>query len=93
MNNDLAKLRGEIDNIDNQITDLLIGRIGVSHQVAELKRSLKIAVRDVKREEELLAAIAKRGKAKGLNEDFLRQLYDLILQESRRIQKELLGHE
>ena len=80
----LEELRNKIDNIDEDIIKLLIGRFEVVEQIM----SLKSEIEDKGRENEILS------KLNGLtdktnNQEFFTELYKFIFEESKNIQKKL----
>lgn len=58
--NDLLSLRGEIDDIDSELSDLLTRRLDVCGRIAEYKRVNSLPVFDEKRESEKLASVPQK---------------------------------
>jgi|TARA_B100001964_G_C14210082_1_gene590073 chorismate mutase len=83
----LEELRKEIDKIDNEIISLLSKRKDLIKGVAEIKKELIKPILDEKREKEIIGRLKTKAKEKGLDENFIISLYDIILKNSRYEQK------
>ncbi len=84
----LAKLRERIDRIDTEILTLLNERL----ELARRTRKLKPAVRDVRREREVISRLKARASASGgLSGEFIEGLFRRIIEESRRVQAAARG--
>lgn len=88
---DLSKIRENINDIDNKITELWKERMAASLAVAEYKKENGLPVLDSKRERELLDRIADMaGEEFGV---YARVLYDTVLSISRSYQHQYLHEE
>ncbi len=85
--NELEKIRGEIDEIDDQLVRLLAKRFACSCQVAKIKNEIGKPVFDAKREAKLLEEIVKKAADLGLSGAITKRVFDEILHQSRRIQE------
>ena len=85
---DLEQLRAQIDKIDTQLLDLLAKRQLVVKQVGEYKQQNNIAVFDAKREEYLHQFHQHLGEKYNLSFEFIRNLFEMIMQESKRTQRQ-----
>ena len=83
--NQLLKWRKEINNIDNKIFKLFKKRFQVSRKIGNYKKKNKLKVIDFKRENQLIKKAVKKSK---LSKNFIKKLYSLIFNESRRIQND-----
>lgn len=83
-NEDFAAKRQLIDGIDKKILALLKERFLIAREIGEIKKKNRLAVFDKARESEI---ILKRTKESGMNEDFVEKLFEVIFEESRRLQK------
>jgi chorismate mutase len=81
-NQRLVACRNEIDQIDYKIIDLLATRMSVVEQIANLKKENHITTLQMSRFEEILKKRLEYGVGQSLSEDFLRQLIELIHEES-----------
>lgn len=82
---DLLEIRGQINNIDEQIIALWKERMALSLEVAEYKRENNLPILDEKREKELLDRISNLA-GKEL-EGYSRELYSEIMRISREYQE------
>jgi len=85
----LDKYRGEIDKIDNAFVDLLSKRLKISNKIGILKKDNGLKVYDAKREIELINSLEKIGLEKGLDKKYIKDVFQVILRESRRVQGEM----
>ena len=77
----IIELREEIDQIDKKIVDLLIKRMNISKDIGSKKEEIK----DKSREMQVILNVLNNSGEK-TNPIFLREVYELIIAESRRIQ-------
>lgn len=88
---DLSKIRENINEIDNKITELWKERMAASLAVAQYKKEKGLPVLDSKRERELLDRIADMaGEELGV---YARVLYDTVMSISRSYQHQYLYKE
>ena len=85
---ELNELRGEIDAIDAQLTELFLRRMEVTRRVGEYKLAHGIPVLDPDREREVLAKKAEQVADPALRDD-VTALYQAIMGISRRQQHRL----
>ena len=83
----LARLRNEVDNLDEEIAGLLIKRFNASVEIGEIKRALGLAAYDALREKEIDENIDKLAEDPDIKKS-LRRVYERIIDESRTVQKE-----
>ncbi|MBQ3404130.1 MAG: chorismate mutase, partial [Oscillospiraceae bacterium] len=60
---DLKKLREEIDQVDNALTDLIVRRMDISERIAQFKKEQNLPVYDPQRERQKLYDIAQKAGA------------------------------
>ncbi|NQU79485.1 chorismate mutase [Candidatus Woesearchaeota archaeon] len=82
------KLREEIDKVDEEIVNFLCKRDRIIRSVAEEKKSKGLPVYDETREAEIFERLSGLAIEKGLDPEFVRQLYKIVLQESKKVQNE-----
>lgn len=82
----LGDLRGRIDEIDAQLTRLIVERLAVADRIGAKKRRLGLGVHALKREEELLERIA--AKAPAADRPTILSVYETLISGSRRRQLE-----
>jgi chorismate mutase len=83
-------LRKEIDNIDNKLIELLSERINVSTKIAQIKKESNISVLQVNRWKKLLSDRIEYSNTKGISEEFIKEIFELIHEESVRVQDEII---
>ena len=81
---ELAKWRAEIDLIDNEIMKWLVKRFELTKKIRRYKTLHSLPVMDKEREEHIMRE--KIGSS-GLPRKFIQDLYKIIFEESRRIQR------
>ncbi len=82
----LDKIRLKIDKIDSEILVLLRDRFELVQQIGNVKKQHGVPVVDFGREKSVKENLIKIAKERGLSEQFVVELYELILDESRRLQ-------
>ena len=80
----LDSLRNKVDEIDSQLFNLLEERFKVSKLIGIYKKERGLKIEDKDRENDLMD---KRKKLSNLPEDFVNKLFELILYESKKIQR------
>jgi chorismate mutase len=84
----IDKWRGRIDEIDRKLVELLNERYKCAIEIGKLKRELHMHVYDPNREREVIRN-AQQANGGPLDEDGLRRLFERIIDESRRIEREI----
>jgi len=84
---DLSKYRDEINAIDDQLLQLLARRRESVGRVIELKERKTLHLRDVRREEEVLARLIARGRELGLDAHAVTKIFHEIIDDSVRAQQ------
>lgn len=83
-NKSIDKLRKEIDVIDGKIVGLIEKRLMKIKKIGKIKKLNNQKINDKKREDEILKNVFKDSK---LSLIFIKKLYKVIFEESRRNQK------
>lgn len=83
------RMRANIDLIDREIVRLLARRQELSLQIGREKARRGLPVRAPERERELLEVIREEAAAEGIDPDHAARLFELVLEESRRVQEEM----
>lgn len=78
----LASLRGELDDIDAELLQLLARRMNVSSQIGEYKKQNGITVVQLERWKQLLADHVATGKELGLDEELVQAVFEAVHQAS-----------
>jgi chorismate mutase-like protein len=87
----LAELRKEIDAVDEEIVTLLAKRMVIVHRVSDVKLEHGIPSYLPERIAAVLEKRAAQGETMGLDGDFVRSLYRVIIDEACRLEDEVLG--
>lgn len=85
---DICELRQQIDEIDKELVDLFIKRMGLSAQVAQYKKEKDLPIYVPAREQEILSALASQAGPEMVA--YVAGLYETIFTLSRDYQKEVL---
>jgi prephenate dehydrogenase len=80
-------LRGMIDRYDRQILTALAHRIEAARRIGKIKTNRSAPVTDPDREKRMLKQRAEWGKSLNLSDDFIEELFAVILKHSTKIQK------
>jgi len=87
---DLAGLRGEIDDIDSELIQLLARRMEVSAQIGEYKKQNNVTVVQMDRWKKILADHVAVGGDLGLPPELITAVFDAIHQASIEQQSRIL---
>ncbi len=79
---ELGLLRKQINDIDNSIIEFLSERMTVSRKIAQVKKDKNLQIFQSKRWQEVLESITKNAKNNDLEASFVKELYEIIHQES-----------
>lgn len=84
----LTELRTRIDALDAELLDILAKRMEVSREIGHYKRSRNMPVVQSERFGDLLASRIKSASAMGMSDEFVRNIFSAIHEESVRMQIE-----
>ncbi len=90
MSENLAELRKKLDRVDAAIVEALAARLQIVRQIGESKLRGESALRDLRREEDLLARAVERARSAGLDAYFVTRIFREVLDHSLRIQQHRL---
>jgi len=77
MDEELKKLRKEIDRIDAEILSLLEERVETARKIGAVKKEKGLPVSDPQREKEVITNAAKNSK---LDKDYTKKLFNSIME-------------
>lgn len=80
--NNIDHLRGEINELDSELWNVLGRRMGLADKIGEYKKENNIAILQEHRWQEILTAALGKASKTGLSEDFITNVYKAIHQES-----------
>ena len=81
-NEEMQKLRRDIDFTDGKIFDLLGSRMHIAEKMGALKKEENIAILQSQRWNEVFKKMLEMGEARGLTRDFVERIFKAIHQES-----------
>ena len=80
----LGDLRSRIGELDEALVELLAERQTVARSIAHVqKQDESLPLRDMEREVTLLSRHVQRARELGLNSQFVSQIFNAVMQESR----------
>jgi chorismate mutase len=82
--------RDKIDEIDQKLVELLNERARHADEIGKIKEQLGLEAYSPKREQEVLTNILKHNKGP-LNNLALRRLFERIIDESRKLEREAMS--
>ncbi len=82
--------RNKIDEVDEKLVELLNERAQYADEIGKIKEQLGLEAYSPKREKEVLENILKHNKGP-LNNLALRRLFERIIDESRRLEREAMS--
>ena len=86
-NKGVEEIRFEIDEIDRKIIELLNSRTKYAINLGEIKKKLNLPIYMPEREKEVINNVQTHN-AGPLSNDAIRRLYERIIDESRRMERE-----
>ncbi|MBT2556462.1 bifunctional 3-deoxy-7-phosphoheptulonate synthase/chorismate mutase type II [Hymenobacter sp. ISL-91] len=87
----LARLRTQIDQLDDEILHLLGRRMQVSESIGHYKKENNITILQARRWNEILERALRKGDQLGLTADFIRQYFDAVHLESINRQNSVMN--
>ena len=84
----LQRLREEIDVLDGQLLQVLAARLGVANEIAKVKEKGNLAVYQPKRWEQVLQQRRRMAEELGLMPEFVEEIFEKIHAESVRVQED-----
>ena len=91
--NQLDVLRNRIDAIDAELLEILASRVQIVKQIGEYKRDNNVTALQISRWTQLMENRVKLGKSMDVNETFVKILFQLIHEDSVRMQTEIMDQE
>ncbi len=85
-NEELARLRLEIEQVDRDLIRLIASRVGLARRVGLVKRAAGLPALDPDREAAVIRRVSTVAREEGAPEDDVRSLFQHIIGMSRRVQ-------
>jgi len=89
--NKLEELRSQIDRVDNYIMEILSERMDIARKIGEFKRDNNVTILQSSRWDEIVHDRIQKGTKKELTEEFIKELFEAIHQESIRHQTKVMN--
>jgi chorismate mutase len=89
---ELKRLREAIDRVDDVLVKLLNQRARYAVEIGEIKGTLALPVYSPEREKEVLRHV-EQASAGPLESSAVRRLFERIIDESRRVERESAAHQ
>lgn len=91
--NQLDVLRNRIDAIDSELLETLSSRIEIVKQIGQYKKDHNVTALQINRWTQLMENRVNLGKSMDLNDTFIKILFQLIHEDSVRMQTEIMDKE
>lgn len=91
--NRLDMLRNRIDAIDSELLEMLASRVEIVKEIGQYKRANNVTALQINRWAQLMENRVKLGKSLDLDETFIKILFQLIHEDSVRMQTEIMDVE
>ena len=91
--NQLDLLRSRIDAIDTELLEMLASRMEIAKQIGKYKKENNVTALQINRWSELMENRVKIGTGLSLNKTFIKILFQLIHEDSVRMQTEIMDEE
>lgn len=88
---ELLAMRREIDDLDQALVDVLAKRYDVVRRVGEFKTEHNMDAVQPIRAQAVKDRAIDLGEASGLDREFMRKLYDLVIDHAHDMEHEILG--
>ncbi len=87
----LEELRSEIDKIDAELLEILARRLDIVSEIGKYKRENNITILQIKRWRNIINERLADGTSRGMGKEFLRNMLELVHNESIRMQNEIMN--
>lgn len=84
---ELAKCRGQIDDVDRRILDLLNERTRVVELIGKIKADANLAVYEPKREDQVFQNVKDHNHGP-LSDEAAKRIFERIIDEMRKVQRD-----
>jgi chorismate mutase-like protein len=87
----LSKCRDRIDELDRRLVDLLNERTSIVEEIGRIKKEAEMAIYEPSREGQVFENVTLHNRGP-LSSDGLKRIFERIIDEMRRIQKDRMIH-
>ncbi len=88
--NQLDLLRSRIDSLDNELLEILASRVEIVKKIGQYKKENNVTALQIGRWSQIMENRVKVGQKLSLNETFIKILFQLIHEDSVRMQTEIM---
>ena len=88
----LVRCRERIDELDRRLVDLLNARTAIVGEIGSIKQQTQMPIYEPKREDQVFANITSHNQGP-LTADGVKRIFERIIDEMRRVQKDGAGQE
>lgn len=92
-NHNLESLRGQIDELDAKLIDILCNRMNLVDEIAELKKASDVTILQLSRYQHMLETRLHRAEKKQMRREFIKSIFEQIHQNSIRRQEAIMNAE
>ena len=89
---ELVGFRAQIDALDDELMELFAKRFQVVRNVGHMKAEKGMQVVQSQRAEEVIESAVQIAKQKGVPEDFIRKLYEMMIDEAHVIEHAIVDN-
>jgi len=87
---DIKALRSEVARLTLEIIRLSGERLAIARKIGEIKAERNMPIEDPSVESDLRAKVIDLSKKNGLDVNFALKLLDLLIEESKRVQRDVI---
>jgi chorismate mutase len=87
----LEEMRDQLDHLDNEAIELFARRAKISRKIGEYKKANNITILQVKRWDQLLEARLEQARKDGLEEQFVKDLFEIVHKYSIEMQNRIMN--
>ena len=87
----LEELRDQLDHLDNETLEIFGRRAKISRKIGEYKKANNITILQVKRWDQLLGDRLERARRDGLEEQFVKDLFEVVHKYSIEMQNKIMN--
>jgi chorismate mutase-like protein len=88
----ISQYRDELDRLDDQLLSVLAQRLNICREIGLVKLAAKMSVDQPDRVKYVKERAATVAEQLGVDSQFAVQIYDLIIEETCRIEDEVVNH-
>ena len=88
VNEEIKRLRADIDRFDQEILKLLKQRIRITEKIGKIKKTNSSDILDKQRESEILSKLLAAGENLKIEDDFIISLWRQIIDYSHKVQND-----